>query len=193
MTAHDSVEDAVEAIIGWSVPVFAVATILLWLVAPLGTSRLRLAATSGLAAAGLALLVNQVISHLWSRPRPYAAHSAITVIADRSTDPSFPSDHAAAAFAIAFAIAAFSATVGTLFLSGATIIALSRVAGGLHYPSDVVAGFLVGLLAAAVVVTLGREPVERVVALLARVADPILGPVRRPIEAAIRRRRRQRA
>ena len=139
-------------------------------------------------AAGLALPVNQVISHLWSRPRPYAAHSAVTVIADRSTDPSFPSDHAAAAFAIAYAIGAFSATVGALFLSGATI-----VAGGLHYPSDVVAGFLVGLLAAALVVTVGREPVERVVALLARVADPVLGPVRRPIEAAIRRRRRRRA
>jgi len=144
-------------------------------------------------AAGLALPVNQVISHLWSRPRPYAAHSAVTVIADRSTDPSFPSDHAAAAFAIAYAIGAFSATVGALFLSGATIVALSRVAGGLHYPSDVVAGFLVGLFAAALVVTVGREPVERVVALLARVADPVLGPVRRPIEAAIRRRRRRRA
>jgi undecaprenyl-diphosphatase len=126
----------------------------------------------------VALLANQAISHLWERPRPFTSHAALThVLAARTTDPSFPSDHAAAAFAIAFAVFAFSRRGGALFLAGATLIALSRIALGLHYPSDVLAGMLVGLAAAALVTRAGRPWVGRLVGLVSRVSDPLLRPV----------------
>ena len=119
--------------------------------------RLKLASVSGLLAAALALGVNQVISHLWDRPRPFAAHAASThLLSAPSPDPSFPSDHAAAAFAIAFAVFAFWRRGGIAFLATALVIALSRIALGLHYPSDVIAGALVGWTAALVVTRLGR-------------------------------------
>ena len=130
-----------------SAPLFGLAICALWFFArPGGSPRLKLATASALAAAGIGLMINQLIASLWSRDRPFVAHPGETVlVAHRSADPSFPSDHATAAFAIAFAVLFFSRRLGALFLLGATAIGVSRVLLGLHYPSDVLAGAAVGL------------------------------------------------
>lgn len=160
-------------------PLYAAATIALWFLArPYGDARWKLACASGLAAAAIAMVTNQAITHLWERPRPFAAHPAFThLLSAPSPDPSFPSDHAAAAFAIAFAVLAFSRWVGTGFLAAATLIGLSRVALGLHYPSDVLAGMLVGWAAAVLVTQFGRPWIARLVSVLGRISDPLLKPV----------------
>jgi undecaprenyl-diphosphatase len=179
VASRDWLEDPVTALAALAVPLYAATTVALWLLArPYGDARWKLACTSGLAAAAVALLSNQVISHLWERPRPFAAHRGSThLLSAPSPDPSFPSDHAAAAFAIAFAVLAFSRRAGVFFLAAATLIGLSRIALGLHYPSDVLAGIVVGWTAAMLVTTFGRSPVGRLVALLGRVSDPVLHPV----------------
>ena len=67
---HGLIGDEVEDFTIWSVPVLAAATVGLWLVSrPGAVSRWRLAAASALASAGLALITNQVISHIWHRER----------------------------------------------------------------------------------------------------------------------------
>lgn len=177
-----------------SIPFMVVVTVGLWLLArPGGSPKWKVAATAGLGSAALALGINRLIAaEIWDRHRPYAEHS-IAHPWSSTTDPSFPSDHASAAFAIAFAVLAFSLPAGALFLAGAVAVAFSRIAGGLHYPSDVGAGFVIGLVCALVVVTVGREPIERLVALLGRVSDPLVGPVRARIEAALRLRPRGQA
>jgi undecaprenyl-diphosphatase len=161
------------------VPLYALATVALWLLArPYGSPRWKLASLSALISAAVALATNQVISHLWERPRPFTDHPALThVLTARTTDPSFPSDHAAAAFAIGFAVLVFSRRGGALFLAAATLIGLSRIALGLHYPSDVLAGALVGFGTATLVTTLGRPWVVRLVVVLSEVTDPLLRPV----------------
>src|SRR5919201_462489 len=89
----------------WGVPVLAVATVALWLLArPGGDRRWKLASASALASAALALLANQVIGKLWHRPRPYESHHVAQIWVSRSHDPSFPSDHSSAAFAIAWTV-----------------------------------------------------------------------------------------
>ncbi len=103
----------------------------------------------GVAAAGfsalLALGVAQVVGHLWDRPRPFEAHPGHAhLMLPPSTDPSFPSDHATAAFAIAVAILLRHRKAGVLALVLATIVSVSRVALGTHYPSDVIGGALLG-------------------------------------------------
>jgi undecaprenyl-diphosphatase len=179
VATNDPLEDLVTTFASLAVPVLAIGTIGLWFVArPYGDRRWKVSAASALAGAGLALLVNQVISHLWARPRPYVDHTASThLLASRSIDPSFPSDHAAAAFAIAFAVLAFSRRTGIAFLIMATLIAASRVALGLHYPTDVVAGGLVGWISAVTVTRPGGLFVNRLVAPVARLSDALVAPV----------------
>ena len=109
-----------------------------------------------------------------------------------SPDPSFPSDHAAAAFAIAFAVLAFSRKAGIGFLLAATVIGLSRVALGLHYPSDVLAGILVGWTAAMLVTRLGAPLLARIVSIVSRVTDPLLEPVWKRLGPAPRERAAER-
>jgi undecaprenyl-diphosphatase len=109
----------------------------------------------GVAAAGfsavLALGIAQAIGHLWDRPRPYEAHPAHAhLLLPVSPDPSFPSDHATAAFAIAVAIGLRHRKAGALALVLATIVSVSRVALGTHYPSDVIGGAALGALCALV-------------------------------------------
>ena len=179
VATRDWLEDPVTALADALVPLYALATVALWLLArPYGNPRWKLASASALTAAAVALAVNQVVSHLWARPRPFTDHPDLThVLAARTTDPSFPSDHAAAAFAIAFAVLALSRRAGALFLVAATAIGLSRIALGMHYPSDVLAGALVGFGAATLVTTLGSPWIARLVMLVSRVTDPILRPV----------------
>ena len=107
----------------------------------------------GVAAAGagalLALGAAQVIASLWDRPRPYEAHPGDAhLLLSASPDPSFPSDHATGAYAIAFAILLRHRNGGIVALILASLVAASRVALGTHYPSDILGGAALGALAA---------------------------------------------
>jgi len=165
-----------------SIPFMVIATVALWLLArPGGERKWKLAAVSGLASAAVALAGNLVLHTIWDRPRPYESH-AIRHPWSTSTDASFPSDHASASFAIAFAILAFDATVGAVFLVAALVIAVGRVFVGAHYPGDVLVSLLVGLAAAFVVVRIARPLVAALAGIVERLTDPVLRPLwrRRP-------------
>lgn len=175
---HSWLGRGLESVEAWSVVAYAVATFGLWLLArPGGDRRWKISAASAVASAGVALFVNQVISRSWARERPFAEHPSAHVFGSRSTDPSFPSDHASAAFAIAFAVFLYDRTVGSIFLAAASVVAVGRVVVGVHYPADVLAGALVGVGVALVVVRLARPLIERLVTLVERISDPVLGPL----------------
>jgi undecaprenyl-diphosphatase len=162
----------------WAVPVMAIATFALWLLARPGASRKwKLASASGLASAAVALLINQVIGQLWHRTRPFAAHPDAHVWGNRSHDPSFPSDHASAAFGIAFAVFLFDRIAGAIFLTAATFIGVGRVFIGAHYPLDVIAGCLVGLGSAVLVVRTGQPILQWLVGVVERLTDPVVAAV----------------
>ena len=175
---HHWLERTFSVLENWGVPLIAVAAFGLWLLArPRGDLKWKLAASSALASAALALGVNQVIGKLWDRPRPYAAHPGAYHPHAHSHDPSFPSDHASAAFGIAFAVFLFDRVIGSMFLAVAVLIGVGRVFIGAHYPADILAGCLVGLAAALVVVRLARPVMAFLVRLVGRVTDPILAPL----------------
>src|SRR6266496_2667134 len=162
----------------WAVPVIAIATFALWLLArPGGSRRWKLASACALASAALALLINQLIGKVWHRERPFASHPSAHVWGSRSHDPSFPSDHASAAFGIAFAVLLFDRVVGAFFLAAAFIIGAGRVFIGAHYPSDVLAGCLVGLGSALLVVRVARPLMDWLVEIVERATDPLLAPL----------------
>lgn len=65
--------------------------------------------------------------------------------------PSFPSNHATNSFAVATVLAWHFPGVAYLFYILAALVALSRVALGVHYPSDIVAGMILGLFVGFVI------------------------------------------
>jgi undecaprenyl-diphosphatase len=135
------------------------------LLALLFFSRGRWASAEGrraVAAAGFSALaalgVAQVISHLWERPRPSVAHpDGVQLFIPASHDPSFPSDHATAAFAIAAVLLLVLGVRALPVLLAAVALAASRVLVGIHYPGDVLAGALLGSAAAVAVVLAARR------------------------------------
>lgn len=137
----------------------------------------RSGAVLGTASAALALLIAQPISHVVDRARPYVTHphDAHLIIA-RSHDPSFPSDHATGAIAIAVGIWLYDRTIGSVLLALGALLAFSRVYTGTHYPGDVVAGALLGMAVAAALFFLPatRRLIESAAAWCGRVWDGLL-------------------
>ncbi len=101
-----------------------------------------------------ALALNQVILLFVHRLRPYDA-GVTHLIAARSGDWSFPSDHATVVFAIAATFALSNErNRAVAFLIAAFVISWSRVFIGTHYLSDVLGGGVIGIGVAIVVTTL---------------------------------------
>ena len=175
---HHSIGNAFSDIEKASIPFMLVVTVGLWLLArPGGSTKWKLAAVSGLGSAALALGVNRLISsEIWDRKRPYLTHH-IAHPWISSHDASFPSDHASATFAIAFAVLMFDAVAGGIFLFFALVISVGRLFIGAHYPGDVGAGLLVGLAAALVIAGLARPAVMFLVRHVQRLTDPVLAPI----------------
>ena len=166
-----------------SIPVMVILTGLLWFLARPGDDRKwKLACGSAYLAAALAYVANFVIHHVYDRARPYEAH-AISHPWSSSTDASFPSDHTSLSFAIAFAVLMFDTGVGIFFLAVAAVIGVGRLFIGAHYPGDVLAGVLIGLAAAFVVVKLLQPFVLWVVRWVERVTDPLVARIypKRPV------------
>lgn len=108
--------------------------------------------------AGLAFFLglgfNQIILLFVDRVRPYAAGVSDLLIAP-SADPSFPSDHATAAFAIAVTFAVSNMPKRAVWFGLAALtVAISRVYIGTHYASDVLGGALTGAIAGALLPSL---------------------------------------
>jgi undecaprenyl-diphosphatase len=100
----------------------------------------RAAVAAGLSA-GLALGVGKVISELVDRARPFVVDPhGVHLFTAHAADPGFPSDHATGAFAVAMAIWLRNRRWGTVALLAAALLSVGRVAIGVHFPSDVVAG-----------------------------------------------------
>lgn len=175
---HHAIGTAFSDIEKVSIPLMIVITVGLWLLArPGGSEKWKLAAVSALGSAALALGVNHLISsEIWDRKRPYLTHH-IAHPWINSHDASFPSDHASATFAIAFAVLAFDAVAGGIFVFLALVISVGRLFIGAHYPGDVGAGFLVGLAAALVIARLARPLVAVLVRQVQRLTDPLLAPI----------------
>ena len=95
-------------------------------------------------AACIALAINVLIGMVFYRDRPFVAHHVNWLI-PHAKNASFPSDHATAAFVIATAIWIWRKRDGWIWLVLAGMISVSRVWTGVHYPSDVIAGMLIGV------------------------------------------------
>ena len=109
------------------------------------------------------LCTNVVLKHLVSRPRPWLDVAGLIPLIEEADPNSFPSGHTCAAFAFAgAALCTLPVRWGkALALGAAVLMGLSRLYVGVHYPTDVLAGAAVGLLAGWIAVLLWKRPAPK--------------------------------
>jgi undecaprenyl-diphosphatase len=90
------------------------------------------------------LVLYKVIKQATGRARPCAISPNISVGTAPLDEYSFPSGHTMHAVAFSFVITAHHAELAWGLVPLSSLIALSRIVLGLHYPTDVIAGGLIG-------------------------------------------------
>ncbi|MBB1245458.1 phosphatase PAP2 family protein [Streptomyces durbertensis] len=121
--------------------------------------------------ASVAYAVNYPIRELVERPRPFVDHPDLNVLVEGKTGYSFVSDHSALTMALAVGIFMVNRRWGALALALAAFQGFGRVYAGVHYPTDVVGGFALGIA---------------VVLLLSPLASALLTPLTRAMAASPR-------
>jgi undecaprenyl-diphosphatase len=94
------------------------------------------------------ILGEGIIKHIVQRLRPFATYPSLQLIIGTPTLYSFPSGHTATAFAAATVLSKEFNKYKILFFSISSLIAFSRLYLFVHYPSDIIAGILLGLFSA---------------------------------------------
>ena len=116
----------------------------------------------------LAVAVNQPVARAVGERRPYDSVPHALVLISRTTDFSFPSDHAVMAGAVAIGVLLVNRRLGALATVMALLMAFARVYVGAHYPFDVIAGLILGSVVTTIGWALLRRPLQWLVAALAR-------------------------
>jgi undecaprenyl-diphosphatase len=131
-----------------------------------------------------ALLNNVLLKNLIARTRPYDEIEGLVNLVGKQSDYSFPSGHTGAAFAVAgamlvvalFGLPMIAKTgefkredpslsfklVSVLLIMYATLLAFSRMYVGVHYPTDVLCGLLLGLGTSAMAYLIYQVAIKKI-------------------------------
>lgn len=107
---------------------------------------------------GSLCITNFFLKNYVARVRPYEVISGLSCLVEKASDWSFPSGHASAAFASAMVIyKSRPKRLGIPCVILAFLISLSRLYVGIHYPTDVICGAVIGALIGLIVFWLFGE------------------------------------
>src|SRR3989338_1988996 len=108
-------------------------------------------------------IIGFLIRFLWFRPRPFVVENFIPLIYQNPAEASFPSGHALFYFAISAIIYLCNKKAGILFYIASFFIVISRVFAGVHWPSDILAGAILGILTGYILNWLFRAHAHKII------------------------------
>lgn len=104
------------------------------------------------------ILVNLFLKNYVARIRPYEYLNELELLIERQRDFSFPSGHASSSFATAVILfQCLKKRTGILALALASMISFSRLYIGVHYPTDVIIGIIIGTIVAILVYQISNK------------------------------------
>ncbi|TNJ57146.1 phosphatase PAP2 family protein [Paenibacillus hemerocallicola] len=112
-----------------------------------GSGSWSLAGWQSLAALAISHIPVAIVKRKYPRRRPYLVLPETNIGKNPLTDHSFPSGHSTAIFSVVVPFIAAAPVLGLVLLPLASLVSLSRIYLGLHYPSDCAAGIAIGTCA----------------------------------------------
>jgi undecaprenyl-diphosphatase len=122
--------------------VFTIMTTLLLLI--LLSEQAKWAAIASALSLTLSHLPVHFIKKMYPRKRPYMTLDSIRIPANPLQDHSFPSGHTTAIFSVITPFVLFLPELSIVLIPVGLCVGISRIYLGLHYPSDVIAGGILG-------------------------------------------------
>lgn len=110
------------------------------------------------------LIVNVTLKGLVARPRPFVVNELIEpLVGGVSPYRSFPSGHSAGSFAAMFALYKWvPKKIGVPALVLASLVALSRLYVGVHYPTDIIGGCMIGFVCSVLAYRVVKMMMKRI-------------------------------
>ena len=127
----------------------------------------KIGITMGLGLIITTIVGNEILKKIVERPRPFDTPGALldgdSLLVPRPGQFSFPSGHTGSSFASAIAIVLYDRKIGIPALILAALIAFSRLYVYVHFPTDIIAGTILGTLSALAAFFLWRKWLEKLV------------------------------
>jgi undecaprenyl-diphosphatase len=103
------------------------------------------------------ILGEGILKHLVQRIRPSADIPAVNLLIPKPLSYSFPSGHTTSSFAVAGVLAKYLKKYAFIFWGVASLIAFSRLYLYVHYPTDVLAGIILGLICSRITIYMSNR------------------------------------
>lgn len=108
-----------------------------------------------LSAAIARLGVTELIRYFYNRPRPFMIYQAHQLISESGW--SFPSGHSAFFFAMSTVLYFYNKKWGIVFFVASILMNVGRIIAGVHYPSDIIGGAIIGIAVGWLVFALSEK------------------------------------
>ena len=102
-------------------------------------------------AAFVAVAMAEMLKYWFNSPRPFMVLDGVRGVLENDPYGSFPSSHMTFFTALAAALFRKHITLSGMFFAGVLIIGVSRIAAGVHFPIDIIAGFTLGVIVSCIV------------------------------------------
>ncbi len=155
--------------------IFLILVIVIWFYKEPLSARIdnkRLFMLSVLSSAVSWLIIDKILGAIYYEKRPFILLHHMNLLFHYTANNSFPSDHSAVSMALASMIFIYNKKLGWGFIFLSVLIGFSRVFSGVHYPDDIIVGFLSGILSTYIIYLL-RHKLESVMKFGIRVAERI--------------------